>query len=116
MVEAFVRQVLTIARVTTDWQFVHFSPQLWYLRLGDRIVPHHIIPMDRDAHFTRAALSCLGLPDVAIPHHNPSPLDLTPALASPIVSAFIDTFYAEDFAYLRSDDRLKPLASKPPAG
>jgi Sulfotransferase family len=39
VVEAFVRQDLTIARITTDWRFIHFSPQLWYLRLGDRRTP-----------------------------------------------------------------------------
>jgi hypothetical protein len=39
VVEAFVRQGLTIARITTDWRFIHFSPQLWYLRLGDRRTP-----------------------------------------------------------------------------
>ena len=57
VVEAFVRQVLTVARITTDWRFIHFSPQIWYLRLGDRVIPRHVIPMGSDDAFMREALS-----------------------------------------------------------
>ena len=100
VVEALVRKVLTIANITTDWRFIHFSPQLWYLRLGDRTIPRHIIPMHSDGAFTRQALSLLGLPALPVSRHNPSPVDLTPALASPVVSGFVRTFYADDIAYL----------------
>jgi hypothetical protein len=111
VVEAFVRQVLTIARITTDWRFIHFSPQYWYLRLGDRAIPRHVIPMGSDDSFTREALSLLGLPNLPVPRHNPSPIDLTPVLASPVVSGFVKEFYAEDFAYLRAHERLAALAT-----
>ena len=111
VVEAFVRQGLNIARITTDWRFIHFSPQLWYLRLGDRVIPRHIVPMGSDDAFTHEALSLLGLPDLPVPRHNPSPIDLTPALASPLVTWFVRDFYADDFAYLRADERLAPLAA-----
>lgn len=110
VVEAFIRQMLAIARITTDWRFIHFSPQLWFLRLGDRVVPRHIIPMRGDGAFAREALSVLGLPELEMPHHNPSPVDLRPALASPVVQDFVRTFYADDFAFLRADPRLAPLA------
>jgi hypothetical protein len=110
VVEEFIKQVLTIGRIITDWRFVHFSPQLWYLRLGDRVIPRHIIPMGQDDSFAQEALSYLGLPDLPMAHHNPSPVDLTPALASPVVSRFVEEFYADDLAYLRADKRLAPLA------
>ena len=111
VVEAFVRQSLNIARITTDWRFIHFSPQLWYLRLGNRVIPRHIVPMGDDDAFTREALSLLGLRDLPVSRHNPSPIDLTPALASPLVTGFVRDFYADDFAYLRADERLAPLAA-----
>lgn len=111
VVEAFISQVLTIARITTDWRFIHFSPQLWFLRLGTRIVPRHIIPMLANGNFAREALAALGLPDLAMPHHNRSPVDLRPALASPAVRGFVQTFYADDFAFLRADSRLALLAA-----
>jgi len=111
VVEAFIQQGLTIARILTDWRFIHFSPQLWYLRFGDRTIPRHTIPMGSDDAFAREALSLLGLPDLPMPHRNPSPIDLTSALASPVVTGFVREFYAEDFAYLRADERLASLAA-----
>jgi hypothetical protein len=108
VVEAFVRQVLDIARITTDWRFVHFSPQLWYLCLGNRIVPRHVVPMGGDDSFAQEALSLLGLPSLPVPRHNPSPIDLTLSLTSPIVRGFVQQLYAADFAYLRADARLAP--------
>jgi hypothetical protein len=66
---------------------------------------------DNDA-FMREALSVLGLPELAMPHHNPSPIDLTPALASPVVDKFVREFYADDFAFLRADERLAGLAGR----
>jgi hypothetical protein len=109
VVELLIRKVLTIANITTDWRFIHFSPQLWYLRLGEGTIPRHIIPMRNNDSFMREALSVLGLPDLAMPHHNPSPIDLTPALASPVVDKFVREFYADDFAFLRADERLAGL-------
>jgi hypothetical protein len=111
VVETFIRRGLTIARIMTDWRFIHFSPQLWYLRFGDRTIPRHVIPMGSDDAFVREGLSLLGLPGLVVPHHNPSPIDLTPALASPVVAGFVREFYADDFAYLRADERLAPLAA-----
>ena len=111
VVEALIQKVLTIENITTNWRFIHFSPQLWYLRLGDRTIPRHIIPMGSDNAFMHQALSILGLPDLPLPHHNPSPIDLTSALASPIVNGFVREFYADDFAFLQADERLAFLAA-----
>jgi hypothetical protein len=111
VVEAFVRQVLTIARITTDWRFIHFSPQLWHLRLGNRVVPRHVVPIGDDDAFAQEALSLLGLPNLSVPRLNASPIDLTPTLTSPVVRGFVQQFYADDFAYLRADTRLASLAA-----
>lgn len=109
-VERFLRHDLTIARIITDWRFIHFSPQLWYIRLGSRIVPRHIVPMDAAGRFAAEGAALLGVPDLAMPHHNPSPIDLSAALESPVVTRFIDNFYADDIAFLRADPRLAALA------
>jgi hypothetical protein len=109
VVEAFVRQVLNIARITTDWRFIHFSPQLWFLCLGNRVVPRHVVPMGSDDSFIQEALSLLGLPSLPVPRHNPSPIDLTASLTSRIVREFVQQLYADDFAYMRADTRLAPL-------
>lgn len=112
VVEALIQKVLTVANIMTNWRFIHFSPQLWFLRLGERTIPRHVIPMRNDDAFMREALAVLGLPDLAMPHHNPSPIDLTPALASPVVEKFVREFYADDFAFLRADERLACLAGE----
>lgn len=100
LAETFLREGLNIARITTDWRFVHFSPQAWFIRFAGRTVPRHIVPMDAEGGFAREGLARLGLAEVAIPHHNPSPVDLAAVLRSPLVERFIRTFYAEDFALL----------------
>jgi hypothetical protein len=112
-VETFIRQTLTIASITTDWRFIHFSPQIWYLRLGNQFVPRHVIPMGRDDQFMQEALSCLDLPDLPAKRHNVSPSDLAPALSSPIVTNFVKRLYEEDFAYFRSDERFARLTVLP---
>lgn len=110
-VERFIRQDLTIARITTDWRFIHFSPQLWYIRLGSRIVPRHILPMDPEGRFVLKAAELLRVSDLAMPRHNPSPVDLSAALQSDLVTRFIREFYADDIAFLRGDAHLAPLAA-----
>ncbi len=51
-IEAFIHNELTIAHITIDRRFIHFSPQLWYLSLGKHIIPRHIIAMRDDQNFT----------------------------------------------------------------
>ncbi len=113
VVEALIEKAIHISRITTDWRFVHFSPQLWFLRLGDEVIPRHIIPIGGDAKFMTEALNVLGLPRLEIHHINPSPTDLSLALDSKIVLDFVEKFYADDFAFLRADERLAPLAELP---
>ena len=111
VVEQFIGKALHVARITTDWRFVHFSPQLWFLSLGGRVTPRHIIPMDPGGGFARTALDRLGLPALDVARVNPSPVNLSAALASPAVRAFVRAFYAEDFAFFASDPALAGLAA-----
>jgi hypothetical protein len=115
LVEEFIAKVLHVSRIITDWRFIHFSPQNWYLTFGGRTVPRHVIPMIEGGDgFAQAGLDALGLPDLAVPRHNPSPVDLSAALSSKPVRDHIETFYAEDFAFFRADPALAPLAVPPP--
>lgn len=109
----FVTKVLDIGRITTDWRFVHFSPQLWQVKIGGRIVPRHIIPMDRDGTFPGAVLAALDLPASEIPRRNESPVDLSACLQSEVVRRFVEAFYADDFAFFRERDGLADLCQMP---
>lgn len=111
LVETFIRDALNIARITTDWRFVHFSPQVWFLKFGGRTIPRHIVPMDERGSFARDGLTRLGLPTVEIPHHNPSPVDLRTILKSPLVEQFIRSFYEDDLAFLKADPALAGIIS-----
>ena len=115
VVEGFIEKILTISRIMTDWRFIHFSPQYWFLTFGGRVVPRHILPMrdGDDGAFAQAGLAALGLPPVAVPRHNPSPVDLRVALTSLAVRRFIETFYEDDFAFFRADPALAALAAPP---
>jgi len=115
VMEEFVAKVLNISRITTDWRFIHFSPQIWYLQLGGTQIPRHVIPMGGGdpAAFARAGFAALGLPDQAMPWHNRSPVDLSAVLESPAIRTFVESFYAEDFAFLAADPALAHLAVPP---
>ncbi|MCB8881835.1 sulfotransferase family 2 domain-containing protein [Acidisoma cellulosilytica] len=112
-VETFIRQILTVARITSDWRFIHFSPQIWYLQLGNEFLPRHVIPMGGDDRFMREAMLCLGLDELPIRHHNVSPSNLGAALTSSVLTDFVQRFYEDDFAYFKADARLAGLAELP---
>lgn len=114
VVEEFITKVLHVSQITTNWQFVHFSPQIWFLQFGDRIVPKHIVPMSTTSSFAHAGFAALGLPDLEMPCINPSPVDLSAALQSPIVKKFVAEFYADDFAFLGASPSLAQLLEAPP--
>jgi hypothetical protein len=113
LAEQFIEQALHISRITTDWRFVHFSPQIWFLKFGDRLVPRHIIPMDVNSEFARTGLAILGMPDLKMPWINPSPVDLSMVLGSAAVQKFVRDFYADDFSFFLADDALASLAALP---
>jgi hypothetical protein len=112
IMEAFVAKALNIARITTDWRFVHFSPQIWFLRLGDEQVPKNIVAMGGGDDFMAAGLRALELPDEGVPWVNPSPVDLSGALDSRPIVEFVENFYADDFAFFRAAPALSHLAER----
>jgi len=112
-IEIFVEQGLLIGRITTNFRFVHFSPQLWFIRLGDRQVPGNVVPMDDSGDCMDLVFSCLGLPRLEVPKVNSSRIDLTHVLTSPRVAAFVRDFYAMDFWYLASVPALRHLTRPP---
>jgi hypothetical protein len=113
LAEQFIERALHISRITTDWRFVHFSPQIWFLKFTDRVVPRHIIPMGAGSVFTRTGLAILGLPELEVPWINPSPVDLSMVLNSPAVQKFVRDLYADDFAFFLADETLASLAALP---
>jgi hypothetical protein len=113
IVEAYIKQALNISRITTDWRYVHFSPQTWFIRLGDIIIPRHIVPVEGTGRFMVDSLERLGLPEMNIPHINASPVDLSCTLRSPIVRTFIQNVYQADFEFFRNSPGLEHLAAEP---
>jgi hypothetical protein len=114
-VEEFIAKILNVSRIITDWRFIHFSPQIWYLALGKHQVPRHIIPMREENPdiFAKQGLAALGLPVLPVPHYNSSPVGLSAALGSSAVRAFIQDFYEDDFAFFRARPSLAILAEPP---
>jgi Sulfotransferase family len=109
LVTRFLDRELTIERVTTDWTAIHFSPQIWFIRLGDRVVPRTILPLDTDAGVMPEAFSALGLVSADVGRINPSPYDLRHLLSVRRVVSFIEEFYELDFAFLRGNPRFAGL-------
>ncbi len=112
IVEQFIDRLLNIANVTTNWTFVHFSPQLWQIAIGSRIVPRHIIPMRQGDDFFARAFEALDLPGAAAPWRNRSPTPMAHILDSPKVDQFVRNFYALDLEFFRSRPDLAVIASR----
>jgi Sulfotransferase family len=112
VVERFVETQLTIAHITTQWQFVHFSPQLWQIVIGEQIVPRAIIPMIEGTDYFGRAFAALRAPVAQVPWHNRSPTRLEHVLAAPKVDQFVRNFYALDLAFFEARPDLAPLARK----
>jgi hypothetical protein len=112
-IEAFIAKALNIALITTNFRFIHFSPQLWFIRLGDRDVPRNVLAMDDRGMFISRAFECLGLEPGDMTLENPSQLDLLHTLASPKVAGFVRDFYAPDFEFFAAVPQLAHLVSLP---
>ena len=112
-VEIFIEKVLNIGLITTNFRFIHFSPQLWFIRLGDRIIPRSILAMDDQGAFIARAFECLGLEQRSVTVENTSRLDLVHTLGSPKVTAFVRSFYALDFDFFATDPLFDHLIRLP---
>ena len=113
VVEQFVEQLLNVGNITTHWQLVHFSPQLWQILIGERIVPRAIIPMIEGEDYFSRAFAGLGVPGVQVPWHNRSAGRLLHLLELPKVDGFVREFYALDLAFFEGRADLAALARKP---
>jgi len=108
LVEAFLPEI-TMERILFDHRFVHFSPQIWFIRHGELDMVRHVLPMGK----TPEAFCRLGLEPAAVGWENSSPVDMSPALRSARVRQFIETLYEADLKYLRADPALAVLAVPP---
>jgi hypothetical protein len=111
-VEHFLPEI-TVSRILADPRFVHFSPQIWFIRHGMRDIVRHVVPVGPQPGFMHLALNMLGLPFAPIGWENPAPFSLLDALASPRIVAFIGQLYEQDLAYFRAEPRLFSLADIP---
>ncbi len=114
-VEAFLDRILSLGAIMTDVRFVHFSPQVWFILLGGRVVPRHVLPLDPPltppGDFARGVFAALGLPARVPPVENVTAYDLTHILSSTKISNFVRSFYAPDFAFFSGQPELAHLAS-----
>ena len=114
VIETFIGKALHPTTLRASHRFIHFSPQAWFLQSGALRLPVDIVPMDDHGRFIARGLQSLGLPPCPVPHNNRSRLDLTHVLSSPTIRAFVQDFYAEDFAFLAADPTLAHLAEPLP--
>ncbi len=74
--ETFVDKLLRLNLVQTDYRFVHFSPQVWFLQCSGLCLPTDIVPMDTKGAFINHGLQSLGLQLQPVPRDNRSRIDL----------------------------------------
>jgi hypothetical protein len=110
LVEAFLPEI-TRERILSDHRFVHFSPQIWFIRYGEREMVRHVLPMGT----VPEAFFRLGLEPAPVGWENSSPVDMMPALGSGRVLQFVETLYEGDLAYLQAEPALAGLAAVPKA-
>lgn len=111
-VEMFI-ETLDIRLIRSDWRYVHFSPQLWFIRLGNRQIPRHVLAVGDTGAFMTRAFECLGLDAEDVGRHNVARLNLKHALTSPKVAGFVRQFYALDFDFFGADPTLAHLTAPP---
>jgi len=112
LVEQFLPEI-AVSRILSDPRFVHFSPQIWFIRHGARDMVRHIVPIGPEHGFMHHALHMLGLPAAPIGWENSTGYSMLHALASPRIVEFISQLYEQDIAYFRSQPRLSSLAEVP---
>jgi len=113
LVEGLVAEVLRGQAIQADYRFVHFSPQLWHIQLGRRIVPRTIIPLLPGRDACGEACQALGISAVDRLWHNASAVHLSHVVERPVVARFIRTFYAQDLEFFAADPALARLCEPP---
>ncbi len=93
---------LTVRQILSDKVFVHFSPQHWYIMMGEERMIQHIIPMRKGSNFIGEALKILGAPNLPQKKLNAGKVAVETLLESPIIRSFVEDFYGRDGALLES--------------
>lgn len=88
---------LTYERIMTDFRYVHFSPQHWFVSLPGNDYPWTIVPISEEPHSILPGFDALGLPR-AEPHRKNTALNPDCSfLGDPRLQSFVRGFYAADF-------------------
>jgi len=108
-VENFIRDDLTMRRIQTDFRYVHFSPQTWFINLGKTRKVRNVLPMRPDGRFSQQGFELLGVQPPTLKVLNTKSTDIEVLLRSNFVFAFVNDFYQQDFKLLNDDRELRPL-------
>ena len=104
----FARDELTMARILTDYRYVHFSPQNWFCLLGSRQVVGTVIPMGAGLNPMAAARDELGLDLPGEEWHEPGD-DRADLLADALLRHITGRLYAEDRTFLGGMPHLRAI-------
>jgi hypothetical protein len=109
---------LTIRNILSDKAYVHFSPQHWYIMLGEERIVQHIIPMRKGSNFIGDALKILGSPNLPQKELNKGKMAVGTLLESPVIRAFVEDIYGRDAVLFESlgfhDLAILPASHVPP--
>ena len=114
IVRSFICNELTLPCIQTDFRYVHFSPQSWYITLGPTRKAKHILPILADGRFGRHGLELLGLPATPLKPLNMTTASLSSLLNCNIIRSFVMDFYRQDFLLLHADTALRPVILQSP--
>jgi hypothetical protein len=104
-------QEITPERVISDFRYVYFSLQRWYVYLGTQRIATHVLPIFSEDEDFAAAFDILELPRRPIVSSRRGAAGRFEHLICPEIRNFVTTFYASDYAMLDSFEHLRPLCS-----
>jgi len=88
---------LTFERIMTDFRYVHFSPQHWFVALPGDDLPWTIVPISEEPQSILPGFDALGLPRMEPLRKNIALNPDASFLGDPRLRSFVRTFYAADF-------------------
>ena len=107
----FIAQDLTPQKIAADYRYVHFSPQRWYVTLGEQRVVDHIVPVISRRETFSKAFGILGIPPSPPEILNRRASFLFDKLICPDIIAFVRSFYALDYELFESIDSVRSALS-----
>lgn len=111
--ERFIEEELRMERVLGNVTFIHFSLQIWFIRLGEQQMVRHVLPVPRDDAGWADVFGKLNLPPEPVGRLNHRGGPLAHLLRSERVLDWIEKFYKSDFDWLRAQPNLAGLAARP---